>query len=388
MPASSSLSVELWQAILRYSIGVADFFDPDAFEAVVAQHLISDTNSAKNNETEYWASEKARNRLQSVSKSWDSYLRPFEHRFVRMLDIWHGNVDPERLKRAIRVSFSRYNCRCKPFCFPGISPSTGPLPFRAFCWNTLGQTGNMDMVIADLMQEEHRVAEFTFCLQQFRNVKTFIGTGCTYSGHFSLLLEQLPNIRHFYGKGYWGTREHSKPSRLMSNNVVTLSLHSRKGENYRSVEWNLPSLRYLRLKDDSEQPLSEFVISAVIPLLQGVGSQLRALYLYHRTEEPRRDVPKELWDWSPHLEILRTGMSLTFPPPFFHPIHTVVLADEKQSKEIAELPEWPNLRKVKFDFPWSWALEGTKRYYFDSRASVRVEDRDGYTAKEYENLDK
>lgn len=385
MSASSSISVEIWQTILRYAIGVADFLDPDSFEGAVAQHLIGDITSSKNDEATYWYSENTRNILQRVSISWNTYLRPFEHRFVRMLDVWHRDVDSEKLKKAIRVSFSRYNCRCRVYCSPLMSQPNGPVSFRSFCWTTLDELENMGMLIADMMQEEHWVEDLTPCLRHFYNVRTFIGPSCTYSGNLSRLLSKLPDVRHFYGKGYWGTREHSKPSKLVSENVVTLSLHSRKGANYRAVTWDLPRLRYLRLKDDSDEPLLDFIINAVMPLLQGIGSQLRALYIYHRIEGPQRDMPKELWDLSPLLETLRTGMSLTFPPPFFHPIHTLVLYDEKQVKQIAELPEWPNLRKIAFDIPWRWARDEMKSCSID-RANVRIEDRDGLTMQEYGGL--
>ncbi|KIM23369.1 hypothetical protein M408DRAFT_27932 [Serendipita vermifera MAFF 305830] len=384
MSATSSLSVELWQTILRYAIGVADFLDPDAFEGVVMQHLITDTNSSKNDETAYWYAERTRNTLQLVSKTWNTYLCQFEHRFVRMLDIWHEKLDPTMLRKAVRISFSRYHCRCSSFCYVGLLPNP-PATFREFCWKTLDAVNGIEMEIADMVQEEHRIADLVTCIGRFQNVKTFIGPSCTYSGRFSLLIDRLPKVRHFYGKGFWGTREHSKPSSVASDTIVTLSFHSRKGGNYHSVAWNLPFLRYLRFKDDSDEPLADFIANAVMPLMKAVGSHLRALYLYHRVEELRQDIPKELWDLCPQLETLRTGMSLTFPPPFFHPIHTLIVCNEDQMTQIDKIPEWPNLKKMVIDLPWRWVGEGGRIESLESRETVRVEDRDGFTVHEYKS---
>jgi hypothetical protein len=116
MSAISSLPVEVWQAILQSAIEVPRFFDPDAYEGILPRTFFHASGSPLNDECAYWRAEKTRNRMQIVSKSWDSFLRPFEHRFVRMLDIRHGKVPLQKLEMAIRVSFREYDCECVEFC--------------------------------------------------------------------------------------------------------------------------------------------------------------------------------------------------------------------------------------------------------------------------------
>src|ERR1700677_452611 len=116
----SLLPVEIWQTILRYGIGVPDFLDPKAYEGVLSDSLLSHKYCMRNNEATYWLAERNRNSFQRVCRSWDGYLRLFEHRYVRMLDIWHQTIPLLALKSAIRVSFARYNCKCIWFCRPEL----------------------------------------------------------------------------------------------------------------------------------------------------------------------------------------------------------------------------------------------------------------------------
>ena len=108
-PAVSKLPVETWQTILRYVIFVPDFLDPDAYEGMLSTEMWTENNSPLNDERVYGRAERTRNRLRRVAKSWDRYLRRFEHRFVRMLDICCGTVLPEKLKNAVRISFGTYD---------------------------------------------------------------------------------------------------------------------------------------------------------------------------------------------------------------------------------------------------------------------------------------
>jgi hypothetical protein len=379
MPASSSLSVEVWQTILRYSIGVDGFLDPEAFEGVISQQEMDDGTLPRNDEAAYWRAEKVRSTLQLVSKSWAIYLRLFEHRFVRMLDIRHANVDPLALRGAIRVSFSLYRCTCNQFC--NMNTPARPPSFTTFCRQTLEVAESVNMQIADMM-DEHQIREFLSVLPKFQNVKTFIGFTCTYSGHFAPLLNKLPEIRQFYGKGYWGMREHASVTHLTSQNLTTLSFHTRKGGSYDTITFELPSLRYLRLKDDTSTSLGEFVNKSVLPILRAVGSKLLTLYLYQQSGH--YEAPNELWDLCPRLTTFRTAMMVVSPPPFFHPIHTLIVAHEQQLKGFLPLPEWPNLRHVVIDMGWGRLNSDRMMGSLEARLDVRVEDGNGLTSEEYE----
>jgi hypothetical protein len=204
MTACSSFSVELWQTILRYSIGVVDFLDPDAFEGVISHHLIINRASSTNNEQLYWSAEKTRNRLQLVSKSWDLYLRCFEHRFVRLLDIRHKTLGPETIEKAIRVSFGKYGCRCDT-C---VNASQR---FEVFGCETIDKAAKVNMQIADMKEEDHQMSDFVEPCRNFENVRTFIAPNCGYCGSFAQLVGKLTSLRHFYGKGYRGTKRMALP---------------------------------------------------------------------------------------------------------------------------------------------------------------------------------
>jgi hypothetical protein len=378
MSASSSLSAEVWQIILRYSIGIDGFLDPDAFEGVVSQHDMGDTTLPRNDEATYWRAENTRTVLQLVSKSWAIYLNLFQHRFVRMLDIRHGIVDPVVLKGAIRVSFSQYRCRCNQYC-----NSPAPLSsFTTFCCRALQDAKGVSMEIADMMDEEHQIREFISALPKFENVKTFIGLTCTYSGYLAPILNALPSIRHFYGKGYWGKRENGSIEHLTAYNLTTLSLHTRKGASYGAITYKLPSLQHLRLKDDSSDTIADFVTKSLIPILRAVGSRLLTLYIYQQNAQ--YEAPTEIWEFCPRLTTLRTALVIVIPPPFFHPIQTLVVAHDQQLKGFLPLPEWPQLRNIVIDTSWGWVNSEKGMRSLEARPEVRIEDRNRLTFEEYE----
>lgn len=341
MSTSAYLSVELWQTILRYAIGVTDFLDPDAFEGVIEEHLIVDTASLKNDEAAYWAAEKVRNRLQTVCKSWDAYLRHFEHRFVRMLDIRHRKVDIQKLEVALRVCFGGQHCWCNEVC---RSSSTG---FQKFCSETFQMVEPTRMVIADLKTDFWFISDLIKIPQNFDRVQVLITPNCGFTYSFAKTLQKFGGLRHFYGKGYRGTQERGVLGPMTAKNLVTLSMHTRTGRDYMNIVWDLPRLRHLRLKADSSQEVSDFVDKSAMPILRVIGTQLVSLYFYHQYVD--YDIPRELWMLCPNLERLHTGMSLVYHPPYFHPIHTLVLARDTGLHLFPELPEWPNLQRVVVD---------------------------------------
>ena len=380
--ASSSLSVEIWQTILRYSIGIEGFLDPDAFEGALSQHQIGDGSLPRNDEAVYWDTEKTRTNLRCVSKSWNEYLSTFRHRFVRMLDIRHGVVDRIALRGAIRVSFGRYKCLCREYC-----GAAAPLlsSFTDFCKEVLEEVESTNMQIADCMDENHEIREFAAVVRGFENVRTFIGPLCTYSGYLASLLNNLPSIRQFYGKGFWGTREHGGIRRLSSQHLTTLSIHTRRGARYDTLTWDLPSLLHLRLKDDSGELLPEFLANSVLPLLRALGSNLLTLYMYSESGY-KEAVPYAIWDLCPRLTTLRTALEIGSPPPFFHPISTLIVSHERQLGDFPGRPEWSQLRLVVLDIFWAWRGSEPMIHHLSERKNLRVEDRNGLTWAESQLL--
>ncbi|KIM23372.1 hypothetical protein M408DRAFT_44848, partial [Serendipita vermifera MAFF 305830] len=80
----SSLSVEVWQLILRHAIFIPDFLDPQSVEGDLQAPGFENDRQHRHNESLYWQSERIRNKLCLVCKSWNEYLSLFSHRFVRM----------------------------------------------------------------------------------------------------------------------------------------------------------------------------------------------------------------------------------------------------------------------------------------------------------------
>ncbi|PVG04349.1 hypothetical protein CPB86DRAFT_693256, partial [Serendipita vermifera] len=97
------LPPELNQIILRYAISVPDFFDPDVTDRIPSW-IVRISYSDWNNLKQYWATERTRNNLRRVCRSWDSYLcRYYSHRFVSFDDVAHGLVSAQCLRSAIRI---------------------------------------------------------------------------------------------------------------------------------------------------------------------------------------------------------------------------------------------------------------------------------------------
>ncbi|PVF93998.1 hypothetical protein CPB86DRAFT_714169, partial [Serendipita vermifera] len=102
MGTSPLLPSELWQMILTHSISVPVFFDADVVENI-SPWYIDDPTVEWNNEKPYWTAERNRSSMRRVCRSWNDYLRQYDHRYVRMIDIAHGIVPAHHLKSAVRV---------------------------------------------------------------------------------------------------------------------------------------------------------------------------------------------------------------------------------------------------------------------------------------------
>lgn len=371
MSASSSLSIELWQTILRYAIGVPNFLDADAYQGILSRSVFTHPTSRMNDERAYWAAEKTRNRLRRVSISWDAYLQLFEHRFVRLLDIRHGILEPKVLQKAIRVSFGRYGCKCDQ-C------STYIYHLAAIC---LG-VEDISMEIADMMEEEYLIINFLRNVPKLSRVRTLIGPKCAYASSFTQLVGKLSNLCHFHGKGFRGASEIGCNGKFASQSLVTLSFDLRLGGVYDTLTWDLPSLRYLRISGSKCASSPTFVATALLSVLGAVGRQLHSFYfLYQPTT---KEMLAEIWNLCPSLQIFLSSVSLVSPPPYFHPIHTIGVTRGKQLEHFQPLPEWPNVRRIIISRPWGQDGDGEwTSALAKQRSNVRIENGDGLTREEY-----
>ncbi|CAG7852891.1 SubName: Full=Uncharacterized protein {ECO:0000313/EMBL:CCA75169.1} [Serendipita indica DSM 11827] len=107
MPTSTPWTrtpLEIWQEILKLTISLPLFFstNPGPKDLGVRGEF-TDTSI-------YWEAERTRNALRRVNKSWDTYLRRFDHRFVDLVDVEHGDIPLDAIRSAIRIR--SLCCRC------------------------------------------------------------------------------------------------------------------------------------------------------------------------------------------------------------------------------------------------------------------------------------
>jgi hypothetical protein len=113
---SSKAPIEIWHTILKYSISVPLFFDPDP----VATYGV-DILRKYSYEAPYWESERTRNALRRVCYGWNDILKVYDHRFIRLYDVIHDRVPITALPFAIRLDLDdSYGCKCPNICLGRI----------------------------------------------------------------------------------------------------------------------------------------------------------------------------------------------------------------------------------------------------------------------------
>jgi hypothetical protein len=110
MTSINSTPAEIQQKILRYVISVDVVLDPDAIASTdilaMSEYHACNPESQWNDMRPYWSTERDRNSCRRVCVSWNIYLEEkIGHRYVRMIDIVHGNLSASALRNAVRVSF-------------------------------------------------------------------------------------------------------------------------------------------------------------------------------------------------------------------------------------------------------------------------------------------
>jgi hypothetical protein len=348
------LSVEVWQTILRYSISVAEFFNPDAFEGDLKAHGFGDAGRSRVDEAAYWDSEQTRNTLQCVCKTWCEYLRRFEHRYVRMGDITHRKIDERSLKKAIRISFYRDECTCREVCYPSFTPSGIPRgldrrgaydKFAQFCCKTIQAFDNLPAEILDMSSLFTGPLWNSGALRILKEVKVIIAWGF-YGDTITIpLLSQTPNLKHLRGN----VHDDLQHLQFISRTLVTLSLKLGRMDSYQALLLDLPSLLHLRVDLEGSLEPSIFFGRVLVPLFGKVGRQVRSLYLQSRDRHHK--MPAEVWEHCSHLEIFHPGTTLEASAPMSHPIHTLSVRPEHMFQTLTL--QWYNLSRLILCAQWS-----------------------------------
>jgi hypothetical protein len=91
--------IEVWEKILKYAISVPIFFDLDPIK-----NYGLECAALYRSEADYWQSERDRNAFRRVCRSWDMFLQRYEHRYVRLSDIYNGRIPMKAAQMAIRFN--------------------------------------------------------------------------------------------------------------------------------------------------------------------------------------------------------------------------------------------------------------------------------------------
>ena len=98
---ANSAPIEVWHKILKYAIAVPLFFEPDPI-TVYGVGMFSEYHF----EAGYWESERRRNILRRVCQSWNAFLKPYDHRYVCLSDIYDGLIRTDAISMAIRLNIN------------------------------------------------------------------------------------------------------------------------------------------------------------------------------------------------------------------------------------------------------------------------------------------
>jgi hypothetical protein len=386
--------------ILRYSISVPDFFDPDGMVDRFPVWVIRNLNWS--DPRIYYKAESIRNTLRRVCRAWDTYLCQYAHRFVRMDDVVHGNVPLQYLKSAIRISFGEHAYQFCHACEPGIFraelPSRRPLKssYSDLCRYILehkrpfgtqiidhGNTG--DSILDDLVLS--RIFPSLQCIQAFRD----------YMPVTEIIedIESLPFIRQVFLELEWP--EDEMPS-LSSSTITTLCI-SLPIANYPFTLFTdknpyLPALRHLHIEEPSREPNAEYDTPLWLHLVRVLGRELRTLYVPLEEKCTKEDTPEEIWRICPKLEDLRIPQKPpSTPPPTGHPLHALGLicdyiSDEDCFGDFDYVSNWPGLRTIRVDLSWDDWTKGDCGPLPTSQSeklapNVSLEDSKGESLVEY-----
>lgn len=339
------LPIEIWQQILEEIISLPTFLDSENLSEVINPLSIGVHYDVFLSDTNYWAVERQRNTLQQVCRSWDAYLRRFEHRYIQMVDIYHGNIPKAALNSAIRVGFGSClipNCSYEAHDPVTVISAMDELPVQIISWD----------VLLDDLQGLFSVAKTVMPhLRIIINEATI--DNHVEAAYWTNVVNWFPKLSFLRINGlgmiHWPL--------ITATNLTTLSYEGRIypfGFPLETV--SLPSLRHLRFVGRTDELVKH--IDHLVRQLEVVGCNLRSLQLggygVHWTA-----VPQEVWRLCPSLERLDSGLSLHYPPPPGHPLNTVSIPFPHEWKEEMEevengvpfpttLQDWPSLRRIYF----------------------------------------
>jgi hypothetical protein len=394
-----TLPLEIWQMILRYSISVPDFLDPDEGLDRFPPWVVAERGWSA--DSGYYEAERKRNTLRRVCKSWNEYLERYAHRFVRMSDVIHGIIPLECLRTAIKLSL-RFNnhgeglCKdCKPKQFVPEPDDHNKWYYRfnyASLHSHILRLERLPRVeILDYGGYGSSILPEVDLSQVFPNLLRFQAMdGTTKLDGVVKAIQSLPSLRHMYAQPDKDDRVDDKTRQLRSSNLTTLYISSCWSKSLlnrlKGTTIPLPALRHLHFQIQSKDRDS----ASWLALLRMVGKELKSLHL------PRlfslNPSSTEIWELCPNLEDLSGSFKLPPPtPPVGHPIHTLgvdMTMLESQQKLENIPPDWPSLRTLRINMPWNFWLTPWRQSWdiltqWLASRGLSMQDARGETLTEY-----
>jgi hypothetical protein len=373
---ANTAPVEVWEKILKYAISVALFFDPDPIVNHGLNHL-----SRYCFEGEYWDSERIRNSLRRVCRSWNTFLQPYNHRYVRLSDIYNGWIPKETIAMAIRLNIS-------PHPTANEDISTTYIGTSQLFMSYLSRNGENRGLVRE-WRTEILEGELVVDPQLFvRWINKAL--------HLRVVLNSPPfgqekppekaRLRLLYANPTW-----IKPSSEVFSlqHLTTLYLRS-FSKNISFENWRLPALKHLSLQSISDSPYGnifnddlfsgpahqEGFGEKMMEIVRVMGENLLTLHYQGSTSSPLPDI----WPYVPvaqHIQIpCWAGVSI----PVAHPARVVtvrirslarfLLGDNPVALLFDYIPPPPILSvrssTVRMDITWFVALTQTTIGFFST----------------------
>jgi hypothetical protein len=294
---SSKTPMEIWHAILKYSIYVPLFLDSDPVETygidIIRQYSY---------EFPYWQSERTRNSLRRVCHAWNEFLQLYAHRFVRLDDVAHQRVPPSALSRALRIDLDgERDCACEEFCYTDSG---------SVLWVNM-----RDAWFSALSSMQNGMDEAKWNHWKVEIIKGWLSGE---SNRFHLIRRRAPSLKVMICQGlglYDSPEDLPQGLRLFSveslNGLSSLdicgftfltALHmTLLTLRIRTDGWDLPLLLHLSVacNEHSRPSLQDELYF----LLQGVGPQLRTFHFLHPLLP--ESMESRLWAVLPRVESIR-----------------------------------------------------------------------------------
>jgi hypothetical protein len=358
----SALPVEIWQKILRYSISVPEFFDPDELPPRVFFHGGRVTSRV------YYKAEFTLNALRRVCRPWDKYLQRFLHRFVRLLDVMHGKVPLHYIQTAVIISFEDHG---DDFCDDCMHEELWPelakhyrsrLPgegaYSGLCSSLLESKKPFKAEILDYGYFGHEFVAEGDWSRIFPNLIRVESNWDHTLPAYTLaeVIGTLQSLRHIYMQLVWDVRE-KLSMKSLSLTTLVLDLYIPNSSFTILIEESLclPALRNLHVENSSYAQPDEYDEPAWLPLVRVVGRTLRTLGVREETECRMKEVPEEIWEICPRLEDLCSSRPPPSAPPEGHPIHTLSIHYSLISRTARLwniIPNWQSLRTIRITRNW------------------------------------